>query len=274
MKAVAARRACTWMLVVSAVAGVNGCGGKKKQARVDAAELSADATFGRATELLAKHQLRQATSALKRIQFAPASRDELEPLTRLALADATYYQGTSIAWIDARNLYLDFVTLNSDHPLAPYAQLQVGQCSLNQVNQPSKDQTLTLQAIRDLDAVERRWPDSLYVAAARAMGREARANLAESEFLVGQFYLKKKNYRGAIDRFRGLVMSFPGYADVDKVLFRLAEAYLGSGNEAEARLHIERLLTDYPNGPYVARAQKMLGSIAEGFESEVGTDSE
>jgi outer membrane protein assembly factor BamD len=274
MTGVRRRRSCAWILIVATLLVVPGCAGKKKKKSQPDELLSAGATFDRAIDLLSRHQLRQAASHLKRIQFAPESREELEPLTRLALADATYYQGTSLGWIDARNLYLDFVTLNGDHPLAPYAQLQVGRCSLNQVNQPSKDQSLTQQAIRDLDAVERRWPDSVYVDAARAMLGEARANLAESEFLVGRFYLKRKNFPGAIDRFNGIVIRFPDYAGFEKVLFHLAQAYVGSGSEAEARLYLDRLLTKYPNGRYVPRAQKMLGSIASGFEGEVGSTSE
>jgi len=257
-----------WIIVVLLLAC--GCSGKKKGAK-GATDLSPEGTFARAQELLNAHQLRQATTNFKRIQFAPESRDELEPLTRLALADTTYYQNTSIAWIDARNLYLDFVTLNGDHELAPYAQLQVGRCSLNQVSHPTKDQTLTRQAIQDLEAVARRWPSSHYVAAARSMNTEARANLAESEFVVGKFYLKRKNYDGAINRFRGIVVGFPDYPEFEKVLFYLAQAYLRGGNELEARLYLDRLLTQYPNGEFIPRTQKVIGSLAGGFEGEVET---
>ena len=254
-------------LLLLLVVAASGCG--KKQPEEDLSEISASVTFQRASELLAKRQLRQALAALKKIQFATDTQAELEPLTRLALADATFYQGSAISWIDARNLYLDFVTLNGDHPLAPYAQLQVGLCSLKQVSQPSKDQALTRQAIRDLIAVEERWPDSRYVVAARSMLREARANLAESEFLVARFYLNKKKYPAAIERFRVILARFPDYGATDKVLFHLAEANRRSGNESQARRHIDRVLSDYPNSEYVAPAQRMLEALAPAFTGEV-----
>jgi outer membrane protein assembly factor BamD len=268
MTRAAVRRRCAWILLATVCPVVTGCGAKKKTT-IDPSQLSADATFDRAVDLLAKHRLSQAMAALKRIQFAADTRAEVEPLTRLALADATFYQGTTIAWIDARNLYLDFVTLNGDHPLAPYAQLQVGLCSLKQVSQPSKDQALTRQAIQDLEAVRQRWPSSRYVDAARSLASEARANLAESEFLVGRFYLKKKNYKAAIERFRGIVIGFPDYPDVEKVLFHLAQANVLAGNEAEARIYLDTLVTRHPNGAYVDRAQKALGAIARDFDSEL-----
>jgi len=262
-----ARRACAWTLLAVLLLAGTGCAARKQRKAAEQARLSASAMFERATELLNKHDLRQSQEMLKRIDFTPDSRAELEPLRRLASADATYYQGTAIAWIEARNLYLDFVTFNGDHPLAPYAQMQVGLCSLKQVNQPTKDQALTRQAIRDLGAVEQRWPDSHYIDAARSLAREARATLAESEFLVGKFYLNKKNYAGAIERFRGIVVRFADYPEVEKVLYHLAQSHVRSGNQAEARIYLDRLVTAHPNSEYAARARKTLASSAVRLEA-------
>ena len=244
-----------------------GCAGKKKARSTT--ELTATATFERGMALLSKRELRQAIATLKRIQFTPDMREETEPLTRLALADATFYQGNSLALIDARNLYLDFVTLNSDHPLAPYAQLQIGVCSLDQVNHPSKDQTETLQAISDLARVELRWPDSTYVEAGRHLLRSARANLAESEFLVGRFYLKKKAYMAAVDRFHRVIEEFPDYPAMEKVLFHLGQAHLRNGNDVEGRIYMDKLVTDYPDGDYVGQARRALGAIGGGLQTDV-----
>ena len=249
------------LLLVAAPLAV-GCAGKKKAAQ-EAADLSAGASFERATELLTKRQLRQALAALSKIQLAPEVRAEIEPLSRLARADATFYQGTVIAWIDARTLYMDFATLNGDHPLAPYAQLQVGRCSLLQVNAPTKDQALTRQAIRDLEAVGQRWPNTSYAVAARAMLREARANLAEAEFLVGRTYLKRKQYDAAIRRLRGIVATFPEFAEQDKVLFHLADAHAHTGTEAVARGYLDRLLASYPQSAYAEPARKLRASLGD-----------
>jgi len=268
---IAWRRLFITVGLVATLLSAGACGGKKKDT-VHAGDLSADATFERATKLLAEHQLRQATAALKRIQFAQETRAEIEPLTRLALADATFYQGTAISWIDARNLYLDFVTLNGDHALAPYAQLQVGLCSLKQVSQPSKDQELTKQAIRDLRAVEQRWPDAAYTIASRTMLLEARANLAESEYLIGKFYFKKKNYTAAIERFRIILAQFPDFQDVDKVLFHMAQANAKNGNSVIARGYLDRLLSDYPSSGFLDPARKLLGSMEPPFQSDVVTE--
>jgi outer membrane assembly lipoprotein YfiO len=248
------------LLLLATVLAAVGCAGKKKAAR-EAADLSAGASFERATQFLVKRDLRQALSALSRIQLAPEVRAEIEPLSRLARADATFYQGTVIAWIDARTLYMDFASLNREHVLAPYAQLQVGRCSLLQVNDPTKDQALTRQAIADLEAVEQRWPDSPYVVAARAMLREARANLAEAEFLIGRFYLKRRQHEAAIARLRGIVATFPDYPEADKVLYYLADAHAQSGGTAIALGYLSRLLSSYPSSAYLDPARRLQASL-------------
>ena len=215
-----ARHASTIVSLLVLVLLVAGCGGKKKVRQ--APEISTRASFDKAIALLSQNQIRQATTALKNIDFTPETREEIEPLVRLALADATFFQGSALSFIDARNLYLEFVTLNSGHPLAPYAQLQAGVCSLKQVNRPSKDQTETLEAILELEAVEKRWQDSSYVWAARSMLRQARANLAESEYMIGRFYLKRKAYVAAVDRLSRVLDEYPDYPKMEKVLYHLA----------------------------------------------------
>lgn len=237
-----------------------GCGGKKSDV-VDASEIPSAESFGRAQSLLAKRDLRQALNALKRVQFSSETQGETEPLTRLALADATFYQGSALGWIDARNLYLDFVTLNADHPLAPYAQLQVGHCSLKQVEQPSRDQALTRQAISDLREVQRRWADSSYVALAEMMLREARANLAEAEYLVGHFYLRRKEFVAAIGRLKALPVAFPEYPELDKVMYELSQAYKRNGDQAEASAELRRLLAQFPDGEWSAPAERLLAEL-------------
>ena len=94
--------------VVLLAAALAGCGGKKNEA--GPATLSADAAFKRGMELLQERELRKAIASFQAIQYTPDTLEDLEPLSRLAMADATFYQGTDIALIDARNLYLDFVT--------------------------------------------------------------------------------------------------------------------------------------------------------------------
>jgi outer membrane protein assembly factor BamD len=221
-------------------------------------------------ELLARRELRQAIEVLQSIQYTPETLQDTEPLARLALADATFYQGTDIALIDARNLYLDFVTLYGDHPLAPYAQTQAGLCSLMQVNQPTRDQSQTHQAVSDLQVVIERYRDSPFARAARGLLVETRSNLAESEFLVGQFYLKRGAWEAAAERFRRVIERYPDYAAMDKVLFHLGRALVAGSGDVEGRLYLDQLITDYPDSRWADDARRLLAQSGEGEHGAAG----
>jgi len=264
------------LVVAAALVTSFGCFGKKKEKQTAdmAGSLTADATYARGMELLSAGKLRDAESVLKRIQFTPELREDIEPLARVAIADATFHRGGDLELIDARNLYMDFVTLNVDHPLAPYAQLQVGICSLAQVNHPTKDQYQTFEAIDDLRTVGLRWPDSAFVNASHGYLRQARGNLAESEYLIGRFYLNRKSYPAALQRFSNIVEVYPDYPDMESVLYYLGRTYLRSGNDVEGRIYLDKVVTEYPEGDHVKQARKVLDSAGGELGTEVQPLSE
>jgi len=208
-------------------------------------------------------ELRKTAEALEAFQtidfrFAGAERQALEPLVKLGIADATFYQDTVLAYIDARQLYLDFVTLYGDHPRAPYAQFQAGVCALAQANQPTKDQSQTHAAFADLYEVGQRYPGSPYADAASDMIRRAEGRLAQHEYLVGMFYFKRKHFFAAADRFRGILEHHPRYDEMPKVYLRLGEALLRLDDDVEARVYLGKLINDYPESTYVKRAELLL----------------
>jgi len=257
------RRITVSLILLGMIAALgSGCAARRKNSTVDQVELDADGQYRQGLSWLSRRKLPKAIAALSRIyQYTPESRAELEPLVRLALADATFYQGNDIAWIDSRSMYLDFVTLYSDHALAPYAQFQSGMCSLKQVRHPSRDQSLTHEAIGDLRDVERRYPNAHFATAAELMTGTAVSRLAEHEILVGRFYMKKKKYQASIERFRGALKRFPEYPDKDHVYLMLGQSLIRSDNETEGRIYLDKLLQDYPGGPHTKAARKELARL-------------
>jgi outer membrane protein assembly factor BamD len=254
------------------IAFVGGCAGRKKR-KAELNEISylpAPEQYQAALELLSKRELRRAKTVLQRMQYTkPEERAEVEPLARLAMADANFYGRGGFALIDSRSLYQDFVTLYGDHSHAPYAQFQTGMCSFKQVINPSRDQTRTRQAISELREVERRYPASNFSAAAHLMARRAEDYLAEHEFMVGRFYLKKKAYAAAVERFRAALEQYPGYSQREKLYFHMGRALLGANNDAEARIYLDKLVTDYPDGKYVEDARKALSQAGGSLTLDV-----
>lgn len=270
-KRAGARRFLT-VLVTVCVVGSVGCGAKKDK-DAETRLLSARGLYERGLLELSQRNLRRARTLLEQVQYEPDDRSELEPLVRLAIADATFYQDFAISYIDARALYLDFVTLYGDHPLAPYAQFQAGVCSMEQVSHASKDQSQTYQAIADLRDVERRFPASLFAGAAQGLIRSAESNLAEHEFIVGRFYLKRNAPLAAIERFQRVLERYPRYDEKERLYFYLGQALLRANNDVEARIYLDKLIQDYPDGDYRDEARKVLqqaGGTALELEGAMG----
>ena len=230
---------------------------KRKPAEAAAARTAAETYEAGVAALMAGDE-RKALSLLQAIQYLGDERTQLEPKVRLAIADATFYQGYSIARIDARSLYSDFATLYSDHPGAPYALFQSAMCAMSEMKHPSKDQVDTHQTMADLSEVVRRYPTSPWARAATRMRRIAERRLAEHEFLVGRFYVQRKRPLAAIARFRNVLDDYPSYPERDKVYLYLGRALLASKNDVEARIYLDKLVRDYPDGRYAEEARREL----------------
>ena len=254
------------MLAAVFLVTMAGCGGSKKKDSSGPADayLTTEELYDQGREYLASHELRKARQMFERINMTEDARD-LEPMVRLSMADATFYAGDSLSLIDARPLYDDFVILYGDHERAPYAKLQAGVCLLQQVNHPSRDQSMTYESIEDLNAVIRRFPGSDYAGVAQIKIDNARNNLAEHDYLIGKFYMKKKAYQPAEKRFRNVLLNYPEYPERDKLYFALGKALVLADNMDEGRIYLGKLIESWPNSAYAKNATKLLAkdSVAD-----------
>lgn len=240
------------------------CAAKKPAATTQTTEvLTAQATLAQVDVAMAHHQLRKAKTLLQKIQFTQAERSTYEPLVRLALADATYYMGDDLSLIEARSKYIDFVMLYSDHPRAPYAQFQAGMCSVKQIYSASRDQAQTRIAIDDFKEIDRRWPQSPYARAARQFIGKGEDGLAEHEFIIGNFYWKKRAYQAATERFTTLLEKFPSYRQKDKVYYWLGRTLIDARSPDEGRVWLDQVLNQYPRSKYAKMATDLLAEAAK-----------
>ena len=252
------RRSIVSALAVAVVVSGASCSAKKKKAKGAAEVLTAEATLAQVDIEMNRRHLRKAKTLLQGIQFTESERSTYEPLVRLALADSTYYLGDDLSLIEARSKYLDFVTLYGDHPKAPYAQFQAGMCSVKQIYSATRDQAQTQVAIDDFKTVDARWPRSSYARAARQFIGKGHDGLAEHEFVVGNFYRKKKAYNAAVERFKRMLDNYPAYRNKDKVYYWLGWTLMRAGSPAEGRVWLDQVLNEYPRGAYAPEAKELL----------------
>jgi outer membrane protein assembly factor BamD len=83
---------------------------------------------------------------------------------------------------------------------------------------------------------------------------------AESIMLIGRYYVGRRDYTGAINRFRLVVTHYPSSRQIDEALARLTEAYLALGILSEAQTAAAVLAREFANSRWSALAQQAVRS--------------
>jgi len=164
-----------------------------------------------------------------------------------------------------------YVQLHPTSPDAAYAQYLVGMSYYNQVPDVSRDQERTTRAIAAFDELVRRWPQSEYAEPAKRRASVARDQLAGKEMQVGRFYLARKDYTGAINRFRVVVSQYQQTRHIEEALHRLVEAYLSLGIVGEAQTAAAILGHNYPDSDWYKQSFALLNG--SGVQPQQNQDS-
>lgn len=170
---------------------------------------------------------------------------------------ASYRGGKYQEAIDSGKRYVE---LHPTSPDAPYALYLVGMSYYNQVPDVSRDQERTTRAIAAFDELARRWPTSEYAEPAKRRASVARDQLAGKEMQIGRFYLSRKDYTGAINRFRVVVSQYQKTRHIDEALHRLVEAYLSLGIVGEAQTAAAILGHNYPDSEWYKSSFALLNT--------------
>jgi outer membrane protein assembly factor BamD len=178
----------------------------------------------------------------------------------MLVADSYFKQGGS-GYTEARYRYRDYLNRYPDAKNRDYARYQFAVCYDREIERPDRDQTATLEAIQQYRNLMREFPDSAYASAARDRIRELADILAEHEFAVGFFYLRKGSPAAALSRFTTLEERFPDYGQKDKLFYNTARALERLGRTDEARRYLERLLDGFPQSDYAGKAKKMAADL-------------
>jgi outer membrane protein assembly factor BamD len=151
-----------------------------------------------------------------------------------------------------------FITLHPGNPDAAYAQYLIGASYYDQIPDVTRDQGRTEKAITALDEVQRKYPSSEYAMAARKKLEFARDQLAAKEMNIGRDALSKKNFAGAINRFKVVVTQYQTTRHVEEALERLTECYMTLGVVSEAQTAAAVLGHNFPDSPWYKDAYNLV----------------
>src|SRR5579864_7587912 len=127
-----------------------------------------------------------------------------------------------------------FIQLHPGHHDVAYAYYLKAICYYMQIVDVGRDQKLTELALKSLDDVVRRFPDSKYARDAKLKLDFTRDHLAGKEMEIGRYYLRGQEYLAAMNRFKRVVDNFQTTTHVPEALERLVECDLALGLNKEA----------------------------------------
>ena len=201
-----------------------------------------------------KHQSRDAAKKFEEVDRQhPYSEWARKSLLMSAYA---YYEGG--AYDETIAAAKRYISLHPGSPDAAYAHYLVGASYYDQIPDVSRDQGRTEKAIAALEEVARKFPTSEYASSARKKIEVARDQLAAKEMAVGRYYLEKKNFIGAINRFKIVVTQYQTTRHVEEALMRLTECYMTLGIAHEAQTAAAVLGHNFPDSPWYKDAYTLV----------------
>jgi outer membrane protein assembly factor BamD len=153
-----------------------------------------------------------------------------------------------------------YITLHPGSPDAAYAQFLIGSSYYDEIPDITRDQTRTEKALGALDEVIRKYPTSQYAESAKQKIQVARDQLAGKEMQIGRYYLERKDYTGAINRFKVVITKYQTTRQVEEALERLTEAYMALGIINEAQTAAAVLGHNFPDSSWYKHAYTLVKS--------------
>jgi outer membrane protein assembly factor BamD len=177
---------------------------------------------------------------------------------RKAVLMSSYAYYESGQYEDCINAAKRYITLHPGSPDAAYAQYLIGSSYYDQILDVTRDQERADKAINAFQEVVHKYPDSPYAIEAKRKIEMARDQLAGKEMEIGRFYMSRRDFLGAINRFKVVVTQYQTTREVEEALERLTEAYVALGIVDEAQTAAAVLGHNFPDSPWYKDAYKLV----------------
>ncbi len=217
-------------------------------------EESVEALYNKAAEALEEERYTTASKLFEDVerQF-PYSNWATQAQLMAAYA---YYEGQNY---DEAILALDrFIQLHPGNKDVDYAYYLKALCYYEQISDVRRDQYMTAEAMKALDTLIRRFPQSKYTRDASLKRDLTLDHLAGKEMEIGRYYLVRGQVNAAINRFRAVVQEYQTTTHTAEALHRLVECYMTLGLTQEAKEVAAVLGYNYPGSKWYEKSFKLL----------------
>lgn len=189
------------------------------------------------------------------------------PMSKLAIADSFFLEGSTSALIQAIGAYQDWLTFFPTHPLADRVVLKIAESEMRQIGLPDRDATRAKRAEVRLKALLQNYPETILKADAERRLEQVQNNLGTHNLLIANYYYTlsvgqgKGGLKGAQSRYREILDKYPDFGNLDEVLFKLANTYLLEEETDQAARYFQQIVQDFPNSDFAAKSKEQLQLI-------------
>src|SRR5258708_32821902 len=222
--------------------GLGACSNKKD----DYLERPVEQIYNQATDLLLDRNYLQAAK-----QFDEVERQHPYSVWATKAQLMAAYANYQANKYDDAVVALDrFIQLNPSNRDVAYAYYMKALCYYEQITDVQRDAKMTEQALKSLEEVVNRCPESVYGRDARLKIDLTHDHLAGKEMDVGRYYLTRAQYLAALNRFKFVVDKYQTTSHVPEALHRMIECYLALGLKEEAKRTAAVLGYNYPGSQW------------------------
>jgi outer membrane protein assembly factor BamD len=177
---------------------------------------------------------------------------------RKGLLMTTYAQYTAGDYDGAEGSALRYVKEYPKTQEAAYALYIQANSHYAQIMDIARDQDHAAKAHDLFIQLVKDYPKSEYVEDSKYKIQVTTDQLAGKEMSIGRFYLNRRNYAAAINRFRNVLTAYQTTRHAEEALYRLVEAYMGLGVTDEAETAAAVLGHNFPDGEWYKNAYSLL----------------
>ncbi|ABQ67821.1 outer membrane protein assembly factor BamD [Rhizorhabdus wittichii] len=242
------------MIAAATLVPLAGCATSKNKGDTKYVARDVDTLYNAAKERLDRHQYKLAAALFDEVE----RQHPYSVWARRAQLMSAFSYYLARQYTESIASAQRFISIHPGNRDAPYALYLIAIDYYEQIQDVTRDQKLTQNALDALNELIRRYPDSRYAADARVKVDLVNDHLAGKEMEIGRFYQRRGDWLASVVRFRTVVDKYDTTSHTPEALMRLTESYLELGVPQEAERAAAVLGANYPGSKWYQHSYELL----------------
>lgn len=192
--------------------------------------------------------------------------EDEQPFTKeatngLIMSSYSYYKAGK--YEDSIRIINYFIQSNPINENLSYMYYLKGLNYYDRIRSMNKAKDITESADTTFKELLYKYPNSEYKEDVLSRLKKTETYLSGNEMNIGNYYLKRKNYLGAINHFKTVIQVYPKSNFVPEALYRLVEINAFLNLKLESVQYYKILMENYSNSSWTKNATKIIKRYVE-----------